>query len=1093
MAPSSSLTRFRTHTLSEDRASQLQLPGDFPRRKSASSLPAAGGRGRTPSVSAAASASASAASAAFSRPPLPSFPVTAPTTPSVLSATATSFGPWGGTFLDADADGDADVDADTDEPAGPSPDTETPALRKPPAEPAQSLLKPQLPPTFLPQLPPSSSNPRDSFISILDDPFFQRYDTFSSDWFKEDGALPSPSTPSLPPDVASVAPAATAVTAVGASRHDASLPAARPPPRKDSLSTIDHHRTAPTENMETVNIAVIGTSGVGKSAFIQRALRLSRPQNTNMTAIRLDVEGMPYVVALIELDLECFDVDPKQCFYWPKQVNGQMVPRIDGALVLYDVMNKDSIRDLPPTVSALHNSGFLTVLVATKCDNPESIRQVNTDSLAAAFPYILASFKTSASVPSTTGDCLQAMVLAAVHNRKGADKSFDAISSTTRRRAASSAAHLDSFPDSINGRSRSSEQGSGKHNRASSDLSLVRGGPAGSADRDGYYRTHNNARSPRIEYPNTPQLTPSLTPSSFNTDMTDDSASQSVQGMLRTPGVRLDAGQGSFLDIEESDAESYRYSDDIPPQQRSDELLSDKPAKMVGTTFDELVDRLLTAPMTRADTNFSDVFLCLYRKFAAPHELLSAIIRRLDATWGDPTTHFLERTATQFRIIEVVARWVSLYPGDFARPASRKQLEGLVNRLADEPVFTLSSQQIRDHLEHDVVEDDDTGWACCDSASTEDDSFFGSAIAAVGTGASAASASGSDRELRPSDSMRSFTLDDPRLSDRLSNETGGTGIGGGPASATAALAAATAATAAGATRAPAQFQFHSYEDYEREAATMVPTATLPLNKARYHTFMALDSNDVAEEITRIDWIMFSSIRIRDLVRHVSLSAQEKERCRSLSNTNRMIAHFNHVAKWVSNMILIRDKAKHRAPCLQKFMMIALRLRQLKNYNGLAAVLAGINGTSIHRLTQTWALVSPDVQKRFARLVLLMSSQKSHSTYRLAWENSPLPRIPYMPLHRRDLVSAEEGSRTFVGTKGDRINWKKFEVLGEVLLPIMKSQEAPYPNLRRHQMSRETILDCRMPTDDEEIYQRSVQAEPTSGAFEPKKKFPWLPK
>jgi hypothetical protein len=180
----------------------------------------------------------------------------------------------------------------------------------------------------------------------------------------------------------------------------------------------------------------------------------------------------------------------------------------------------------------------------------------------------------------------------------------------------------------------------------------------------------------------------------------------------------------------------------------------------------------------------------------------------------------------------------------------------------------------------------------------------------------------------------------------------------------------------------------------------------------------------------------------------------------------MIAHFNHIAKWVANMILLRDKPKHRAQMLEKFMHIAVKLRQLNNYNGLAAIVAGINGTAIHRLAQTRALVPEVVTNRFTRLCILMGTQKSHFAYRLAWENSPLPRIPFIPLHRRDLVSAEEGSKTFVGSKGDRINWKKFEVLGEVLLPVMKSQGAAYPNLARHDNARELILGCRMPTDDE---------------------------
>lgn len=247
---------------------------------------------------------------------------------------------------------------------------------------------------------------------------------------------------------------------------------------------------------------------------------------------------------------------------------------------------------------------------------------------------------------------------------------------------------------------------------------------------------------------------------------------------------------------------------------------------------------------------------------------------------------------------------------------------------------------------------------------------------------------------------------------------------------------------------------------------MIPRGTLPLTKFRYDIFMDTPDDDFADEITRIDWVMFSSIRVRDLVRHVSLPLEQKEKCKSLANVNRMISHFNHIARWVANMIIMRDKAKHRARMLEKFMVIALKLRQLNNYNGLAAVLAGINSSAVHRLAQTRALVSVDVHNRFRRLELLMGSQKSHFAYRLAWENSSLPRVPFIPLHRRDLVSAEEGSRTFVGAAGDRINWKKFEVLAEVLLPIMKSQVAAYPNLTRRDPANELILDCLMVSDDE---------------------------
>ncbi|KAB5586078.1 ras guanine nucleotide exchange factor domain-containing protein, partial [Coniochaeta sp. 2T2.1] len=656
----------------------------------------------------------------------------------------------------------------------------------------------------------------------------------------------------------------------------------------------------------------------------------------------------------------------------------------------------------------------------------------------------------SAYITSTQFHPYSQMHLCKTHDgliRTGPGTLEKSEASVSRRRAASSAANLDLPQDIINGRPKSQQ-----HSRASSDLSLLRGFPA--ISNDAYYRQSNRS-SPRLEY----QRQEQYNPPAFTSDAPEEGQAQTVSSMLRTPGIRLHEGGDAFLDVDESDADSYRYSDDIPILQRNDEGL-ERPARSMGVSFGELVDRLIAQKMSRADNNFADIFLCLYRKFAAPGQLFSALRARLERVKDDKGLHYLLKTETQLRIVEVIAKWVSLYPGDFARPTTRRNLEELIRHLSTEPIFAAAAHQMRVYLDLRVVEDDDTGWAKSDDPEESP--------------ANALTRQASQRGSEISERVGTLQLDDSSDQRRPSQSSELSERGG---------------------RTPARFQFHSYEDYEREAATMVPTATFPLNKIRYRIFMEIDPDDIADEITRIDWVMFSSIRIRDFVRHVSLTQEQKEKCRSLKNVNRMIQHFNHVAQWVANMVLIRDKAKHRAPCLEKFMLIATKLRKLNNYNGLAAVLAGINGTAIHRLTQTRALVSPDMQKQLLKLGLLMGTQKSHFAYRLAWENSPLPRIPFIPLHRRDLVSAEEGSRTFVGANGDRINWKKFEVLGEVLLPIMKSQGQSYPNLNRHEGSRELILDCKMMTDDEDIYQRSVQVESGAGgaADSSKKKFPWLAK
>ncbi|EHK15896.1 uncharacterized protein TRIVIDRAFT_39897 [Trichoderma virens Gv29-8] len=884
---------------------------------------------------------------------------------------------------------------------------------------------------FVPR--PSSPN-RDSFISIVDDPFFQHLESLDT---------PTSVAPDSykPIEFESETLAEIPFFSPGAPRsnrydHEGQQKQHWPPPRRESLtigsSQFWSHQSSA---MESYNIAIIGAIGVGKSTFVQRILGLSRPPISTASSVRITVDSAAYMITLLELDLDSFELNTPHPIQWPKQINGHIVPRVDAALVLYDVTNKDTICELPQTLAALTNSNMPAMLVATKCEAPEEERQVNPDDLAShtLFRSCLAHFKISSTSPEIDRTCLHAILRAAVAHRRDETGEMGAA-----RKRAQSAANLDAL-DSSAGRPISE----GRHNRASSDFSLLRGfaapstGPPGT---DGHSQTQAS-RSPHRGYIRT----------------LEHSMAVVVGPTLTLPPLGGRAND-SFLDVDESDTDSRRYSDDIPILQRNDDVVVEKQQKMAGVPFDDLVDRLLALPLSRADLNFFDVFLCLYRKFAAPGELFSAILMRLDRVRDDKTVHHLTKTATQLRIIETVAKWASLYPGDFARLATRRNLDEFIRYLSTEPIFCIAARQMHRNLTLHVIEDDDTGWANADDADDQLASdILSKELSELPAGLTALQFE-EDNFERPSVS-----------SENLARVVGSGG----------------------------QIQLYSYEDYDREAATLDPTDHLPMNKFRYRIFIEIKDDDIADELTRIDWIMFSSIRIRDFVRHVSLPASQKESCKSLNNVNRMINHFNHVAKWVANMILLRDKAKHRALVLEKFMNIALKLRQLNNYNGLAAVLAGINGTAIHRLAQTKALVSPETHKKFARLVILMGTQKSHFAYRLAWENSPLPRIPFMPLHRRDLVSAEEGSKTFVGPNGDRINWKKFEVLGEVLLPLMKSQGSPYPNLSKNDNVRELILGCHMTTDEEARYSilSFLDVEGSSsggGALEPTKKiFPWL--
>lgn len=464
-------------------------------------------------------------------------------------------------------------------------------------------------------------------------------------------------------------------------------------------------KTTQPDIMDTINIAVIGAVGVGKSTFIQRSLRLTRLPTSNTATVRQEVDGIPHVVTLVEFDMEYFDLEdavvPGQPIQWPKQINGQFVPRLEGAFVLYDVTNKESVPEIPVTLSLLANNNLPSMILATKCDVAEDRRQVDIASVSrmtASSPLCFAESCISIDNPSCQWDCLQTMLKAIIANRRG---TLDKSETASRRRAASTA-HLDAPPDYLNGRPLS--QGSFRHSRASSDLSFLRGFPP--IGNDGYYR-------PSSRSPSRPHGTPGHSP-----DAIEEGQVPTVHGMLRTPGIRLDGTRlepprDSFIEAEESE-DSYQYPEDIPILQRNDDGFADKPAKMLGLSLDELVDRLVAMKMSRADNNYADIFLCLYRKFAPPGQLFGALRARLERAREDNGTHYLLRTETQLRIVEVIAKWVSLYPGDFARPATRRGLEELISHLSTEPIFVAAAHQLRLSLDQKIMEDDDTGWANSD-------------------------------------------------------------------------------------------------------------------------------------------------------------------------------------------------------------------------------------------------------------------------------------------------------------------------------------------------------------------------------------------
>ncbi len=525
-------------------------------------------------------------------------------------------------------------------------------------------------------------------------------------------------------------------------------------------------------------------------------------------------------------------------------------------------------------------------------------------------------------------------------------------------------------------------------------------------------------------------------------------------GPIADPVSKYSGNQGEYIaDIDSLDEMEARTA-----------ATDDDRAKESGSTFEELVDRLLSRPKSKSDSKFAAIFLCLYRKFAAPYSLITIIIRHFEEL-DDKNIPYLTRMTSQLRYLNILKDWISNYPGDFAHPLTRRTMAGFMQGLEASQEYAVASKEINPYLGV-VSEDDDTEWACSDKSRSRANTM--ESFLTMSSVRSTASTLNADSPTLTADSS---TEDIP---DNASSETGTTSH----PSRISATPSSNSSISRSDSQSTGSFQtlLNTVENAKRQAQLLMPTSRNILTKVQWHQFMEIPEEQIARELTRVDWIMFCSIRPRDLIRHVSLSTEQKRKCRSLEHVNLMIHHFNHVAFWVANMILLRDKPKHRAKTLERFMGVAWQLRYLNNYNALGAIIAGINGTAVHRLAQTRELVPPQAQKQFMRLEILMGTQKSHFAYRLAYGNTSFPRIPFLPLHRRDLVLAEQGNRTYVLEEdNERINWKKFEIMGEVINGIRKSQEVAYPNISRNEEIQRLVLDGRFCKDDDVSF-----SVPTSG-------------
>ncbi|KAK5446306.1 hypothetical protein LTS15_010002 [Exophiala xenobiotica] len=856
-------------------------------------------------------------------------------------------------------------------------------------------------------------------------------------------------------------------------------------------------KTSHSSLIPSFNFLVLGSQNSGKSTFIKTALDREGPR----TSTQVTVKDQSYNVQFIELLLDDVDFSSERRIEWPSYVNGAPFPDIDGVFCLYSVSDKESVADVPPALTSMTKAGLPCMLVASKSDTKQESRQINPLFLEQVKRNLasVAIAEVSLRTPQSIKLCFLNMLNRVITSPRASARAGKTSHASTQPLDDRRRTSRDSSPKKTRSRSRSKTRlQTSKSKELLLNLSM-RPAVIESADEDSESSLSEGviprSRKTRLRLDTTTASKPQRRPAEPHTPVSSGDWTNTLISPEQTTITAVPETPDSYYvksmlrpaSPDNVDSKAYRTflnmdedTNDLSPRTGVEQLGSplsilqtnEQTRQEVGVPFTELVEKLLVLPANKSDSKFVPSFLCLYRAFATPKQLLVAIIDQFVAIERSNMVHF-SKVAEMLRYLQVLAQWTATYPGDFAQGPARDIAVPFVQNIEKSKVFAPAAREISNNLDT-LVPDEDSDWAYTDAPKKTPTSS--------------------------SDSLQSLNNDGfkaGRKPLRDDDDSEDDNDGSAPASNTASTSSSMIKPYNSSSQSASNVvQLEHAKMLAENLKRSIPR--IRLTKLQWHQFMETPVEELAREITRIDWTMYSAIRPRDFVRHVSLSTKQRRQSRGVDNISAMVKHFNHLALFVSGVILLRDKPKHRARALERFMALAWKVRQLNNYNSLGAIVAGITGHEIARLNATRDLVPADVQKQFLRLTILMGLSRSHAAYRMAWENSFAERIPFLPLVRQDLTMAATANPTFITSN---INWKKFEIMGEVIVGIQKSLEHPYsfpPRTVRSEDTVKLVLETKILEESEdsadprsELYDRSVQVEPQQSGADPKKKFEWL--
>eukprot|EP00026_Physarum_polycephalum_P002054 Phypoly_transcript_02058.p1 GENE.Phypoly_transcript_02058~~Phypoly_transcript_02058.p1 ORF type:complete len:657 (+),score=95.20 Phypoly_transcript_02058:569-2539(+) len=239
-------------------------------------------------------------------------------------------------------------------------------------------------------------------------------------------------------------------------------------------------------------------------------------------------------------------------------------------------------------------------------------------------------------------------------------------------------------------------------------------------------------------------------------------------------------------------------------------------------------------------------------------------------------------------------------------------------------------------------------------------------------------------------------------------------------------------------------------------------------------FIDWNLNVVAEQFVLIEFALFKAVDLKE----ISNMAWKSDHPRKTSpNVINIFTRFDLVSQWAATEVVMAQSPKQRVLTIEKLIALAQKCLELRNYNSLMEIIAGLNRGSVQRMKKTWEVVTHTSRETFKSLNSVVDSLQNYKNYREQLRRAVSPCLPYFGIFLRDLTFTDVGNPSKIG---DNINFEKIYMTSRILKEIQGFQSKPYSFEEDEVLT--PLLRRLLAMPEELLYKHSQTIEPSSLAM-----------